>query len=124
MRSITSFNTFRRRKVVLGISSFHMPKFNFDLSTPLDSATTYSKIKNLLTSENDFKKFDPKVACTFDESSQTCNVKGSQFQAQLQVKAKDSASSTVSINVEVPFALALFKGKIQEVIEKNLKRIL
>lgn len=124
MRSISRLNSFRRRKVVVGISSFHMPKFNFELPAPLDSATTYSKIKNLLTGENDFKKFDPKVACTFDESSQTCNVKGSQFQAQLQVKAKDSASSTVSINVEVPFALALFKGKIQEAIEKNLKRIL
>lgn len=101
-----------------------MPKFKFELPAPQDSATTYNKIKTLLTGENDFKKYDPKVSCTFDESSQACNIKGSQFKADLLVKAKDTKTSTVAIEVEVPFALSLFKGKIQEVIEKNLKRIL
>jgi hypothetical protein len=124
MRSIISFNTFRRRKQLGIISSFDMPKFKFELPAPSDSANTYSKIKNLLAGENDFKKFDPKVSCTFDESSQTCNIKGSQFKAHLQVKPNDSASSKVIIEVEVPLALSLFKGKIQEAIEKNLKRIL
>lgn len=101
-----------------------MPKFKFELPAPLDSATTYDRVKNLLNGENDFKKFDPKVSCTFDEASKTCNVKGSQFKANMQVLAKDPKSSTVSIEVEVPLALSLFKGKIQEALEKNLKRIL
>lgn len=102
-----------------------MPKFKFELPAPQDSAITYGKIKTLLTGENDFKKFDSKVSCTFDEPSKTCNVKGSQFNAALHVKADDSKTktSTIFIEVEVPFALSLFKGKIQEAIEKNLKRI-
>lgn len=100
-----------------------MAKFKFEVPAPLDSATTYSKIKTLLKGENDFKKFDPNVSCTFDEPGQTCNIKGRQFQADLQVKTSDSKSCTVTIEVEVPLALSLFKGKIQETIEKNLKRI-
>ena len=101
-----------------------MPKFKFDLQAPLDSATTFGKVKTLLTGENDFKKLDPKVSCTFDEAGKTCDVKGSQFKANLKVFEKDTKSSTIAIEVEVPLALSLFKGKIQEAIEKNLKRIL
>ena len=103
-----------------------MAKFKFELPAPQDSATTFGKIKTLLTGENDFKKFDPKVSCTFDEPSHACNIMGSQFKADLKVKndSKNAQASTVAIEVEVPFALSLFKGKIQAAIEKNLKRIL
>ena len=101
-----------------------MPKFKFDLPAPIDSATAYTKIKNMLNGDNDFKKFDPKVSCTFDEPKKKCSVNGSQFNATLQVSEKDSSSSEIAIEVEVPFALALFKGKIQEILEKNLNRIL
>jgi len=101
-----------------------MPKFKFELPAPSDSATAYSKIKTLLNGENDFKKFDPNVSCTFDESTRSCNIKGQQFSADLKVKTGDPKNSTVLVEVEVPFTLGLFKGKIQEAIEKNLKRIL
>ncbi len=36
-----------------------MAKLKFDFPTPLDSASTYTKVQNLLKGENDFKKFDP-----------------------------------------------------------------
>lgn len=101
-----------------------MAKLKFEVPAPLDSATTYTKIKTLLNGENDFKKFDPKVSCNFDEPSKKCQIKGSQFEAQLSVLSKDASSSKVAIEVEVPLALTLFKGKIQEIIEKNLKKIL
>ena len=101
-----------------------MPKFKFDLPAPLDSATAFGKITKLLNGENDFKKFDSRVVCTFDEPSKKCQINGSQFKASLHVQTKDSKSSTVAIEVEVPLALSLFKGKIQEAIEKNLKKIL
>ena len=101
-----------------------MPKFNFELQAPIDSASAYSKIKNLLQSENDFKRFDPKVACTFDEAGKKCVIKGSQFNAELQVKTQDATGSLIVIAVDLPLALSLFKGKIKEVLEKNLKKIL
>jgi hypothetical protein len=101
-----------------------MPKFKFEIPAPIDSASAFTKIKTLLSGDNDFKKFDPQVSCTFDESNKKCSVNGSQFNATLQVSKKDSNSSDIAVEVEVPFALALFKGKIQEILEKNLKRIL
>ena len=101
-----------------------MAKLNFDLPAPLDSATAFSKIKKMLESDNDFKKFDPKVSCVFDEPSKKCQIKGSQFDAQMVVEAKGADASVIKINVEVPMALALFKGKIKEILEKNLKKIL
>lgn len=101
-----------------------MAKLKFDLPAPLDSATAYNKIKNLMESDNDFKKFDPKVAATFDEPNKKCQIKGSQFDAQLQIQHKDAKSCNIAIEVEVPMALALFKGKIKEVLEKNLNKML
>lgn len=101
-----------------------MPKFKFELPAPIDSANAFSKIKGFLSGDNSFKKFDPNLSCTFDEPSKTCAVKGGQFNAILQVQSNNTKSSQVAIEVEVPLALALFKGKIQEELEKSLKKIL
>jgi hypothetical protein len=101
-----------------------MAKLKFDIPTPLDSAVAYNKIQTLLSSDNDFKKFDPKATCTFDEASKKCVIKGSQFTAEMNIQSKGSSSSNVNIVVELPFAALLFKGKIQEMLEKNLKKIL
>ncbi|MBC7741957.1 MAG: polyhydroxyalkanoic acid system family protein [Bdellovibrionaceae bacterium] len=101
-----------------------MPKFKFELPAPIDSATAFNKIKTLLNGDNDFKKFDANITSTFDEADKIFHVKGSQFKAELQVKEKDAKSSQIAIEVELPFALSLFKGKIQDALEKNLKKIL
>jgi hypothetical protein len=101
-----------------------MSKFKFEVPAPLDSASAYSKVKALLSGENDFKKFDSNVTCTFDEANKTCKVEGSKFKASLQIFDKDSKSSQIAIEVDLPLALSLFKGKIQETLEQNLKKIL
>lgn len=101
-----------------------MPKLKFDLPAPLDSAVAYERVKKLLGGENDFKKLDPKVSCQFDDPGQTCHVVGSQFKANLAVKAKGAEQSEIQIEVDLPLALSLFKGKIKEALEKNLKKIL
>lgn len=101
-----------------------MSKFKFEVPAPLDSASAYSKVKKMLSGENDFKKFDPKVSCSFEDSNKAVNITGSQFTAALQIKDNDEKSCSVAIEVELPLALSFFKGKIQEVIEKNIKNIL
>ncbi len=101
-----------------------MAKINFELPSPIDSAKTFARIKTFLQGENSFKKFDPKVTCTFDEPAMKCSVKGSQYSASLQTLEKDSDSSLIAIEIEVSFALSLLKGTIQSELEKNLKRIL
>jgi hypothetical protein len=101
-----------------------MAKLKFELPAPLDSAKAYDKIKALLNGENDFKKLDPKVQCTFDDPNKTCRVVGSQFKANMTVQQTGSNSSEIQIELDLPLALSLFKGKIKETLEKNLKRIL
>ncbi len=102
-----------------------MPKINFELPVPVDSETAFGKIKKFLSSDNDFKKFDPKVKCTFDESENICSVKGSQFSATIEAasagKAKDK--SNIKVQIEIAFTLLLFKGKIQDMVEKNIKKV-
>ncbi len=105
-----------------------MPKFDFEIPVATESQNTFDKIKTFLNSDNNFKKFDPKMTCTFDEATKSCQLNGSQFNAALKVHndaAENSGSkSKVHIEVELPFALSLFKGKIKEEIEKNFKRVL
>lgn len=100
-----------------------MPKLNFELPAPITTDEAYSKIKNFLNSDNAFKKMDSKLSTTFDESSKKCSLKGAQFSASLQVKPKDD-QCLVAIEVEIPFALTLFKGKIKEEVEKAFKKVL
>ncbi len=101
-----------------------MAKLNFSIPSPLDSLTTYSKIQSFLKSENDFKKFDPSVECKFDDGQKNCNVKGSQFTADLKIKDGSGNKSTIDVTVEIGLALALFKGKIQEMLEKTVHKVL
>lgn len=100
-----------------------MAKLNFTLPSPLDQDATYEKIKNFLSSENDFKKFDSSVTCDFNPTDKKCKINGSQFSAELKVKG-DKDKAQVEINVEVGMALALFKGKIQDVLEKTVNKVL
>lgn len=102
-----------------------MPKINFELPVPVDASTAFGKIKKFLSSDNEFKKFDPKVKCSFDESDRSCCVKGSQFSATIaaQPAGKASETSNIKVQIDIPFTLMLFKGKIQDLVEKNVKKI-
>jgi Putative polyhydroxyalkanoic acid system protein (PHA_gran_rgn) len=101
-----------------------MPKFDFEIPVPLESQNTFDKIKTFLNSENSFKKFDPNITCTFDEVQKSCQLSGSQFKAELKVKNESADKSKVHIEVDLPFALSLFKGKIKDEIEKAFKKVL
>ena len=100
-----------------------MPKLNFELPSPIASDEAFTKIQSFLTSDNHFKRLDPKLSTTFDQSNKSCQINGSQFKANLKVNTQNNAS-LVAIEVEIPFALALFKGKIKEEIEKAFKKVL
>ncbi len=100
-----------------------MPKFDFEIPVSADEKTAFEKIKKFLSGDNNFKKFDPDLTCTFDEPQRLCHVKGSQFKANMGVKASGAGKTKIHVEVDVPLALVLFKGKIKEEIEKNVKRV-
>ena len=111
-------------RTLYGIRHYNqiMPKINFELPVTVDTKSAYTKIKNFLSADTDFKKFDPKVACTFDEEKQTCLIKGSQFTATIAA-VEDNSKTNVQVQIDIPFALILFKGKIQEIVEKNIRKV-
>ena len=100
-----------------------MAKFtiNHDVKQPVDK--TFSSVEKVLSKGDDLKKYDPKIQCTFDAATKTCNIKGSQFKADLKVEPKGSGSQIV-VTVDLPLLLMPFKGKITEslvrLFEKHL----
>ncbi len=100
-----------------------MAKFtiNHDVKQPVDK--TFTAVEKVLSKGDDLKKYDPKIQCTFDAATKTCNIKGSQFKADLKVEPKGSGSQIV-VTVDLPLLLLPFKGKITEslvrLFEKHL----
>jgi hypothetical protein len=101
-----------------------MAKLNFTIPSPLGGVATFEKIQKFLSKENDFKKFDPSVTCQFNADEKNCQIKGSQFTAELKVNEETVEKSSIEISVEVGIALALFKGKIKEILEKTVHKVL
>ncbi len=99
-----------------------MPKINFDMSIASDQKSAFKKIKKFMSSENDFKKFDPKVKCTFNDEDYSCQIEGTQFNAHIKT-TEEKTKTKVEVSIEIPIPLVLFKGKIKEIVEKNIKKI-
>ncbi len=97
-----------------------MPKFTVDHQTSYAAPQAYQKMKEVLGS-GEMNKFDSKIKCDFNDQNQTCQVNGSQFKAELQVKPAGEGSQ-VSITVDLPFLLSPFKGKVQEGLTKMLNK--
>jgi hypothetical protein len=98
-----------------------MAKFNVEHACSKDQNSTFDEIKNFLSKESEYKKFDAKAKVTFDESKKSCHIEGSQFKAIMSVIPKND-KSVVSINIEIPFLLMPFKGKIEETLKKMLSK--
>lgn len=100
-----------------------MPKFTVEQSSKLSADDCFSKIKNFMNSkDNDIRKFDTKMDVTFEDGKKVCDIKGSQFKAQIQV-LPDSAGSKAQITVDLPLMLTPFKGKIESMLKDNLTKI-
>ena len=98
-----------------------MAKFtiNHDVKQPVDKA--FTTVQKILSKGDELKKYDPKIICTFDDASKTCNIKGSQFKADLKVDSKGDGSQIVVV-VDLPLLLMPFKGKISESLVKLFEK--
>ncbi|MCX7977756.1 MAG: polyhydroxyalkanoic acid system family protein [Bdellovibrionaceae bacterium] len=98
-----------------------MPKFSIDHQCPKDTESTYQRLKELLTSEVDLTRYDAKSKLTFDDGKRCASVQGGQFNAALNVTPVGTGSK-ITISVDLPLLLLPFKGKVQESLEKMLKK--
>lgn len=97
-----------------------MPKISIEYPTSHGVTDTYAKLKNFFQTD-EIKKYDPKVECTFNDPSLSCDLKGSQFKGDFKV-ADTGSGSNVKINIDLPFLLTPLKGVIQESLMKMLKK--
>lgn len=100
-----------------------MPKFKVDADSSHNAKDTFSKIRNFLEQAEDLKKIDPGIVCTFDEAKLKGYAKGKQFKADISI-LQGTPEAKVSIEIEIPFLLSPFKTKIQESLERKLKKAL
>lgn len=98
-----------------------MSKFTVDHKVQHSSDKTFETIQKVLSAGEDLKKFDSKIECIFDSSSKSCQIKGSQFKADLKVVAVGEGSN-IEVVVDLPFLLMPFKGKIAESLTKMFKK--
>lgn len=100
-----------------------MPKVTIDHASTLSAPDAFSKIKTFFESDQDIRRLDPNLKCSFTESAMMGKASGSQFKADISVKDQ-SPGSVVQVIVDLPLLLAPFKGKVQETIQKKLKQYL
>lgn len=100
-----------------------MPKFKVEAPSPLNAKETFGKIKTFLETADDLKKIDPNLTCSFDEAKLKGHAKGKQFKADISI-SQENPHCVVSIEIEIPLLLTPLKGKIQESLQRKLKKAL
>ncbi|MEK2646722.1 polyhydroxyalkanoic acid system family protein [Bdellovibrio sp. BCCA] len=100
-----------------------MPKFTIDHESSQNAEEAYKKIKEFLSNDQDIRRFDPKLQCSFDDGGKKAALKGAQFKADMTV-ASAGAGSKVSVTVDLPLMLTPFKGKVQETLQRKLAKYL
>lgn len=98
-----------------------MPKFTVEHTTTKTPDSAFQTVKNLLSQEAEIRKFDAKAQVSFDDSGKTCQIKGGQFKADMNVVPAGTGSK-VAITVDLPFLLTPFKGKVEETLKKMLSK--
>ena len=100
-----------------------MPTVKIQKSTSKTPDEAFKRISNLLENDAELRKLDAKYVCEFNAANHSGTAKGSQFKANMQIKA-EGAGSSVEVSVELPFHLALVKGIVSSTLEKKLEQAL
>lgn len=100
-----------------------MPKITVNHESQTAAPEAFEKIKNFFETDQDIRKLASDMKVSFSDDKLTGKATASQFSADFSVKA-EGAGSKVSVLVDLPFILTPFKGKVQETLEKKLKKYL
>ncbi len=96
-----------------------MPKFSVQHQTQLEKNEAYTKIKNFFGSETELAKLAPGAKAQFKDASHSCQISGTGFKAEVDVKEATNGSEIV-VNVDLGLLLTPLKGKVEEVLKKKL----
>jgi len=98
-----------------------MPKITVNHASSSAAPEAFEKIKKFFETDADIRKIDPNIKVTFTDEKMTGKATASQFSADFSVQTAGPGSK-VAVTVELPFLLTPFKGKVQETLEKKLKK--
>lgn len=97
-----------------------MPKFTVEHQTQHSKQETYEKIKGFLQKE-DLTKMAPGAKLQFSDEKQEADLVGPQFKAQIKIQDQGSSSS-VHVHVDLGFLLTPLRGKVEEILKKQLTK--
>lgn len=100
-----------------------MPKIHVDHATSLPLTDAIAKIRDFFENDADLKKIDPNIKFEFDSKSNQGRVNGSQFKAAIGLESVGKGSK-VQVTIDLPLLLTPFKGKVEETLQKKLKKYL
>lgn len=100
-----------------------MPKISVNHDSTSAAPEAFERIKKFFETDQDIRKIDPNIKVTFTDETMAGKATASQFSANFSV-LPSGAGSKVAVTVELPFLLTPFKGKVQETLEKKLKKYL
>jgi len=100
-----------------------MPKITVNHNSTLQTPDATAKIREFFETDADLKKLDPNIKVNFDEKTGKGKIDGSQFKAELAVESAGTGS-LVKVMIDLPFLLTPFKGKVEETLQKKLKKYL
>lgn len=100
-----------------------MPKLSVSHKTEKDPQTVFNKVTSLLQNDPGLKKLDASYTCKFDAATLSGTASGKMFKASMNIQPVASGSE-VTIDVELPFTLALAKGMVQKTLQGKLNEIL
>jgi hypothetical protein len=98
-----------------------MPKISIDHPSSIPADQAMSTIKNFFENDKDLQRIDSKIKCQFSPGELKGKVLGSQFKADIEVKAAGKGSE-IRVVVDLPLILTPFKGKVEETLRKKLSQ--
>ena len=103
-----------------------MAKIKVEHQTSHDPEKAFSILKDFLSNDPEFRRFDPKMRLDFRADSNNIDIKCSQFTAVVNVHPSKGGNpgSFVVVDLDIAFMLSPFKGKIQESMQKTLAKYL
>ena len=99
-----------------------MAKVKVEKQIDLNPTETYSKVKNYLSNDKMIQQIDSSFSYQFDDQNRTGKGKGKQFQAHVTVQEKGQGSLLL-VEIDLPLVFAMFKGKVQEQIERKIAKL-
>lgn len=100
-----------------------MPKIVLEKDFSAAPQEVFSKVKSILSDDKDLRKLDPNYKCQFQEANLSGTAKGSQFEAQMEIKPGGSGSH-LKLVVSLPMLLTPFKGFVEKTLKEKIEKVI